>query len=190
MTSHASAPDLSWADDRPLQTAVVIFDSHYGKTRAVAEALARGIRSEGVATEVVSIAEAGQRAVDTFDLLAIGSPAHLLTSSRAVHRFLRGLRRIPRIAGRYGYAFETRLRHHPAGAGHQIEAALVNAGLRVVRTYDTAVIETSGTATAPAAAADGDGFSLEREAVARFEAIGSELVQEIRGESPPNRTRD
>ncbi|HEV2165877.1 MAG TPA: flavodoxin domain-containing protein, partial [Thermoplasmata archaeon] len=80
-----TAADLSWADEMPLRRAAVIYDSLFGKTERVAQAIARGIRKENVPTDVLSVSEAEQKPVDGYDLLVLGSPSrHLLASEEMV----------------------------------------------------------------------------------------------------------
>jgi Flavodoxin len=55
---------------------LVIYESMYGNTRAVAEAVAEGLRTAGEAT-VVSTADAGKADLTDVDLLVVGGPTHL-----------------------------------------------------------------------------------------------------------------
>ncbi len=126
-----ASPTSSWADDRPLRTATVIYDTQFGKTREIAEAFADGIRSEGIPVDVLSVTEAQQRPVDGYDLLVIGAPSNHLTASPAMQHFLETLKHMPRLKGHYGYAFDTRVRHHFGSAGRAIESTLLHAGLRI-----------------------------------------------------------
>jgi flavodoxin len=56
--------------------AVITFESIYGNTRAVAEAVADGLRPLGEAS-VVSHHEAGPAAISDADLLVVGAPTHM-----------------------------------------------------------------------------------------------------------------
>lgn len=171
MKLRTEAPDLSWADPPPVRTAAVVYDTKFGHTRTVAEALGRGIRSNGVATTVLSVDEALAQPQLAYDLFAVGSPSHELTSSKGVHRFLHRLKAMSGLNGRYGYAFETRLQRHPGGAARQIRSGLVDAGLTIRRGPDVATIEHRP-----------EGFALAAGTETNFEAIGSELVKALRGE--------
>jgi len=173
--------DLAWSVEMPLRTAVVVYDTTYGKTRLVAERLAEGFRREGVATDVLSVTEARQRAIDGYDLLALGAPAHHLSPSEAMRSFLRSLERMPKLREHYGYAFETRLAHHPGGAGRWIEGELTRLHLRLPRPHDAAVVVPPHGAGAPGTPDDGE-YRLEAGAEGRFEEIGAFLVRKIRGE--------
>ena len=56
--------------------AVIIYESMFGNTRAVADAIAAGLRTEGEAT-VVAAADAGKADLGGVDLLVVGGPTHV-----------------------------------------------------------------------------------------------------------------
>jgi hypothetical protein len=65
--------------------AIVVYESMYGNTRHVAEAIARGVDDSGTAHVVpVSMAEAATLA--DFDLVVVGGPTHVHGMSRASTR--------------------------------------------------------------------------------------------------------
>jgi hypothetical protein len=55
--------------------ALIIYESMFGNTHAVADAIAAGLRTEGEAT-VISAAEAGKTDLTDVDLLVVGGPTH------------------------------------------------------------------------------------------------------------------
>ena len=55
---------------------VIIYESMYGNTHAVAEAIAEGLRTAGDA-EVVSVTDAEKTDLTDVDLLVVGGPTHL-----------------------------------------------------------------------------------------------------------------
>lgn len=55
--------------------AVVVYESIYGNTRQVAQAIAEGLES-AAETEVLSAAEAGETDPNGFGLLVVGGPTH------------------------------------------------------------------------------------------------------------------
>jgi flavodoxin len=66
----------------PESRALVVYESIYGNTRAVAEAIAEGLAPFG-SVEVRSVYDAGDSGVDAVDLLVVGGPTHMhgMTSS-------------------------------------------------------------------------------------------------------------
>ena len=61
--------------------ALIVYESMYGNTRAVAEAVAAGLRP-WAKTEVYSVAEVTPAAVAEADLLVVGAPTHVHGLSR------------------------------------------------------------------------------------------------------------
>ncbi|UVJ41273.1 flavodoxin domain-containing protein [Arthrobacter sp. CJ23] len=56
--------------------AVVVYESMYGNTRQVAEAIAQGLGASGTA-KAVSVAEVAEDDVAQCDLLVVGGPTHV-----------------------------------------------------------------------------------------------------------------
>lgn len=80
--------------------ALVAFESIYGNTRAVAEAIAEGLEPLG-AVEVLSVDDAGDGAVEGADLLVVGGPTHMHGLSVSLSRI--AARGIARRLRRRGY---------------------------------------------------------------------------------------
>ncbi len=68
----------------------VAYDSVYGNTRSVAEAIAGEVRDEGHAVEMWPLRE-GSGVPTGSELLFLGGPTHLGRMTRPVARFVRGL---------------------------------------------------------------------------------------------------
>lgn len=67
--------------------ALVVFESMYGNTRAIAEAVAKGIESDGAAdVTVVPVQEADGELVSQADLVVVGGPTHAHGMSHATTR--------------------------------------------------------------------------------------------------------
>lgn len=68
--------------------AVVVYESMFGNTRAVAEAVASGIREAVVPADVtvVPVATAAPEMVEEADLVVVGGPTHAHSMSRASTR--------------------------------------------------------------------------------------------------------
>jgi hypothetical protein len=64
------------ASIRRMPTALVIHESIYGNTRAIAEAIANGMR-EAFQVEVASVQEAESAGAAGVDLLVVGGPTHM-----------------------------------------------------------------------------------------------------------------
>lgn len=67
-------------------TVVVVYESMYGNTHLIAEAIARGAAEAGAAAEVVSVEAAVRRTADPEDVLIVGGPTHVHGLSRAPTR--------------------------------------------------------------------------------------------------------
>lgn len=124
--------------------AVVVYESHWGNTAAVAQAIAEGIGEDAV---VMATDEADVSVVSGADLLVAGAPVIGLrlptdrmeaavaadtdkapTPPDVSHPSLRTwLKELPRGRGQ-GAAFETRVRWAPGGATGTIERDLERAG--------------------------------------------------------------
>ncbi|MFG1798190.1 flavodoxin domain-containing protein [Nocardia sp. NPDC049149] len=59
----------------------VVYESMFGNTAAVAEAIAAGLRTQGT-VEVLTVAEAANTPAPTVDLLVVGGPTHAFGLSR------------------------------------------------------------------------------------------------------------
>jgi Flavodoxin len=62
--------------------ALVVYESMYGNTHRIAEAIARGLRS-AYAVQVVSVARARYEHVGHYDLIVVGGPTHSHGMSRS-----------------------------------------------------------------------------------------------------------
>ncbi|TXN29183.1 flavodoxin family protein [Lacisediminihabitans profunda] len=108
-------------------SAVVVFDSNYGNTERVAEAIAAGI---GGAT-TVSVARLDPANLQA-DLLVVGSPINGWRPTAAMQKFLAGFG-AAQLAGTRAAAFDTRVRLFIHGdAAGKISRALENAGATIV----------------------------------------------------------
>jgi hypothetical protein len=125
--------------------AIVVYESHWGNTAAIADAIAAGI---GPGAIVLTTDEATGAALAGADLVVAGAPlmALRLPTERTLlgiaddrkaprppdvsHGSMRSwLGRLPAGTGR-GAAFETRVRWSPGGATGAIERGLQDAGYR------------------------------------------------------------
>ena len=89
---------------------LVIYASHFGNTKKVAEAIAEGLRSHGPAN-IISIDEAPSRMPAGFDLLVLGGPTEALRVTPPMVQFFERLEP-GALQGVATAAFDTRL-HMP-----------------------------------------------------------------------------
>jgi flavodoxin len=127
--------------------AIVVYESHWGNTAAIARAIAEGI---GEGARVATTDEAVGTELSGIDLLVAGAPVMMLSlpnesargrvetdhkgppgdaSHPALRTWLEGL---PPASGIKAAAFDTRLRWTPRGAYGTIESGLRDAGYDVV----------------------------------------------------------
>ena len=108
--------------------AVVVYESMFGNTRQIAEAIGQGL-SEGATTEVVEVGHAPSQVDGGIDLLVVGGPTHAFSMSRSSTR---------RDAGtKTGQPIEST----GIGIREWIEAlaSATRAGMPLVATFDTKV---------------------------------------------------
>jgi flavodoxin len=147
-------------------SATVVYESVYGNTRAIAEAIAEGLGD----AEVVAVHEAADRVIDA-DLLVVGGPTHMhsLTTTRsreiaveAVREDGGGhiepgasdgpglrawLRDLPHADGRKAAAFDTRADKSPwltGAASRGIAKRLRHRGYDVVSRHSFLVEDSEG----------------------------------------------
>ncbi len=77
-----------------MATAVVVYDSWYGCTKAVAEEIARGLSFDGrLATVVTNVKDTTPEHVRDHDVIVIGSPNHFGAPTVRARELVRQLRR-------------------------------------------------------------------------------------------------
>ncbi len=108
--------------------ALVVYDSIYGNTKAIAEAVAGAL---GKGTPAVSVDDLQEEILAGLDLLVAGSPIIAWRPSEKMGKFLAGLKR-GQLAGMKAAAFDTRIKAAISGdAAKKITKALVGAGAEV-----------------------------------------------------------
>ena len=66
--------------------ALIVFESMFGNTEAIARAIAGGLDSVGTETVVRGIREVEPAAIGAYDVLVVGAPTHALSLSRPTTR--------------------------------------------------------------------------------------------------------
>jgi multimeric flavodoxin WrbA len=87
--------------------ALVLFHSLFGNTKAIATSLARGFEEVGVESVCMSIDEFNVKEIVRYGLIAIGSPTHILKTSKPMKTFLEKLEAF-NLSGKAGFGFDTR----------------------------------------------------------------------------------
>lgn len=121
-------------------TALIVTESLFGNTLAIAEAIRGGIAEvHGTATvRVVHASQAPSELPDDVELLIIGAPTHLLS--------------LPNAGSRHDAAGQGARLVQPTGVREWIEVVSLPTGLRVA-TFDTSIPDRVGLGTAAGAAA-------------------------------------
>jgi hypothetical protein len=85
---HARTKDAVWEQHlrSPVMSALVVVESYFGNTRHIADVVALRLRSEGIDTEVVDVADAPAELDHGIELLVVGAPTHDLGLSTAESR--------------------------------------------------------------------------------------------------------
>ena len=151
--------------------AIVIYDTLFGNTKKVAEALAKGIKNHGVEVKCISIKDASIDDLEQYNLVAVGAPTHYLKASKPMKDFLSQLEGASRnFAGKYGFAFDTRYDSFMAGsAAKYIEKKLDKIGLKMIRPRTSAIVR--GTKEK----GKGCDTTLREGEETVFEAVGNEI---------------
>jgi flavorubredoxin len=124
---------MNESDTTPTKKAIVVFDTRYGNTEKVANALAKGIQKSAVEARCFNINDVQIGRLAEFDLLAIGGPTHYRTASKPMQDFFEKLEQA-NLSGVYGFAFDTRVDSFWAGSAAEfIEKKLKVLGLQIVR---------------------------------------------------------
>ena len=69
--------------------AVIVYESKYGNTRRVAEAIAKGMREvSGTEAALRELKEVDIKELKDFDAIVVGSPNHIGTATQSVRKFI------------------------------------------------------------------------------------------------------
>jgi hypothetical protein len=110
--------------------ALIVYESMFGSTEEIAEAVAKGLRA-WVPTDVVEIAQAPTRVDDDVVLLVVGAPTHGHGMTRPATRAAAGRRASGSLVSNGGGAAEW-LRHLPPSGG-RVAATAFDARLDLPR---------------------------------------------------------
>ncbi len=145
--------------------ALIVYDSVFGNTEKLANALASGLKGEKIDVDVVKVDSVNLEELSRVDLLCVGSPTHAWNASKSTKEFLEHLLTVQGLKGKKAFAFATKMKSRLSGdAGGEIENKLKDAGLTVTRRAYTANVE-------------GREGPLEEGAEEALKKIGEELAQ-------------
>ncbi len=152
----------------------VIYDSRYGTTEKVAEALVRGLgKVDGLAAELDFAPDVHSDVLDRSDLIIIGGPTEYLSASSHLRQLF------GRIGGydlhdKFGFAFDTHAaRPFSGSAAHFIERALKRLRVTLLEPSSSALVEDGADAAGTGA------IHLAGGTEAHFEEIGQKLGQDL-----------
>ena len=115
------------------QRGIVIFDSRYGNTEKIADALATGLRQSGIEIACINAKEITNiELLKEYNLIAVGAPTENHTASEPIKQFLNS--ESLDLSGKSGLAFDTRY-DFPIGTGSSakfIEKKLKEFGLNII----------------------------------------------------------
>ena len=129
--------------------AYIIYDSMYGNTEKIAQAIGNGLTGE---VKVVRVGEANPSELKTCDLLILGSPVHGGRATPALDEFIKKLP-ANSLQGKNVAAFDTRFESENQGVGlrllmsviryaaERLAKALVKKGGRLVAEPEGFIVE-------------------------------------------------
>lgn len=155
-----------------MRQAIVVFDTRFGNTKKVAEALVRGLsRTPGVRAELAPIGETRIGTIEQADLVAVGGPTEGFGESRHVKDLFAYLDAYD-LHRKFGFAFDTHAPGHFHGsAAKKIEDQLRSLGAEILQPRASGMTE----ATGPHALGRPPALHLAEGTEAEFEALGALL---------------
>lgn len=152
---------------------LVVYDTRYGNTWKVAEALAKGLGSaDGVSAVARPVQEVHSDDLEAAELLVIGGPTEFFHASHHMREFFDRIGGFE-LRGKYGFAFDTHARSGLTGsAAASIERELKSFGVEILRPHASALtVDLPGRATAPSA----ERIALQPGTEQEFEQVGRQL---------------
>ena len=155
--------------------ALVIYDSRYGNTFRIAEALTRGLQKvPGIIATCHNQSEVHAELLEEADLLVIGGPTEYFSASHHIREFFDRVGGFS-LRGKLGFAFDTHAANPLSGsASRLIQQDLKRMGAVILEPRRTAVTQAVG----PTGGAGGQ-IELVPQAVAEFERLGQHLGEEL-----------
>jgi len=87
--------------------AIIVYESKYGNTRRVAEAIAEGMGAvSGAEAVLCELKEVDRKGLKDFDAVVVGSPNHIGTATRSIRKFIDEMGK-PGLEGKVVAVFDT-----------------------------------------------------------------------------------
>lgn len=159
-----------------LRRALVVYDTKFGNTEKIAEALQLGLREANMETACVSTEAVALESLKEIDLMVVGGPMHTFSASKSMKEFLEGLKGVD-VRGKFAFAFDTKYDRLVSGsAAKHIETELKKLGLEIVVPRASAIVR--GVTGKPF-----EGAWLKEGEEKRFEQIGLQVGAALRARS-------
>jgi len=150
-----------------MKRVVIIYDTKFGNTERLANALAEGLKEQGVEVDCVKVGAVEVSRLADYDLLVVGGPTHAFGISKPMKDFIEKLKNVD-LRGKKAFAFDTRLKSRIAGsAAKGIEKHLERLGMSIVKPHSSAIVK----------GAEGP---LEEGIEKKFKQIGAEMANLVR----------
>ena len=146
-----------------MSKAIVIYDTKYGNTKKVAEAIALGIEGEGIEVDLKNVSETSPAEIAKYELIVLGSPTHIGSVKKDTKKLLKGLKDLDLSHAKFA-AFDTRFKKASKGATKKIETIMEKYGASKV--VDGLGVEVTGMKG-----------PLEGKAEEKSKAFGAEIAQ-------------
>jgi flavorubredoxin len=112
--------------------ALIVYDTKYGMTEKIAQAISSGMKGAGITDLVVR--KAGDATEEDFrssDAWIVGAPTHMTGLTKSTKKALKTATKVD-ASGKSGTAFDTRFRSADKGAVDRIKRTMREAGIKVI----------------------------------------------------------
>ena len=124
-----------------MKKALVIYDTKFGNTEKIAQALASGLEEQGIAVECISVNNVLIDRLLDYDFIAIGGPTHGFGMSKPIKDFFKQLENID-LRDKPAFAFDTKNPPRYWGsAAKGIEKRLKKFGANIVHSRSSAFVK-------------------------------------------------
>jgi flavorubredoxin len=124
--------------------AIVIFDSKFGNTGAIAKSFAGGLQRARLDVNCFNMRDVTVGSLADYDLIAVGAPTQAFTASKPMKDFLQKLEGIEALKGKRGFAFDTKFANRLSGsASKYIESRFSKLGIEIIRPRQSAIVKKS-----------------------------------------------